>query len=172
MRPCYSILKTFFNAASLKSGLLSGLLAALVLQLTACAVPLKRPEIGLSSIELVGIGRLEQRFVLKLTIRNPNDVDIPLNALDFDLEINGTLFAHGASQKAVLVPRQGEAPLEVITVSRLAQVLAVWRDSQKQGSERLAYRMLGSVEVEGFGRIPFERRGELPVSAFGKYVPK
>ncbi|MEI7612282.1 MAG: LEA type 2 family protein [Betaproteobacteria bacterium] len=172
MRQCYSVVKAFFNASVLKPGLLSCLLATLVLQLAACAVALKQPEIGLVSIELAGFGRVEQRFVLKLNIRNPNDIDIPLSTLDFDLEINGAQFAHGASEKAVFIPRQGEAHLEVLTVSRLAQVLAVWRDSQKQGSERMAYRMIGSVEVDGFGRIPFERRGELFVSAFGKYVPK
>jgi LEA14-like dessication related protein len=172
VRPCYSVLKAFFNISVLKPGLLSCLLTALVFQLTACAVSLTRPEIGLASIELVGFGRLEQRFVLKLNIRNPNDVDFRLNTLDFDLEINGVQFAHGTSDKAVLIPRLGEAQLEVLTVSRLVQVLAVWRDSQKQGNERMAYRMIGSVEVEGVGRIPFERRGELSSSAFGKIAPK
>lgn len=171
VRRWVSVLKVVLSGQALKQGLFLCLVASL-LQLAGCAGSLKRPEIALVSIELVGLGRVEQRFMFTLNIRNPNDVDFSLTALNFDLEFNGAQFAKGASEKAVLIPRQGEALVEVMTVSRLAQVVAVWRDVQKQGHDRVAYRIVGSAEVEGYGRIPFDRNGEISMPTFGKIAPK
>lgn len=140
--------------------------------LVSCALPLKRPEVGLASVELVSLGRVEQRFMLRLNVRNSNEVDIQLNALDFDLEFNGVPFAKGNAEKAVLIPRQGESVLEVAAVSRLAQVLAVLRETQKQGQDRVGYRIVGYADVEGVGRLPFERRGEIAASALGRLMPR
>ena len=171
VRSWVSVLKRGLIGQALKRGLIFCLAAAL-LQLSACAGFLKRPEIALASIELVGLARVEQRFVLKLNIRNPNDIDFSLMALNFDLEFNGIPFARGASENAVVIPRQGEVLVEVMTVSRLAQVIGVWREVQKYGHDRVAYRIVGSAEIDGFGRIPFERLGEISVPVFGKSAPK
>ncbi|MBL8413857.1 MAG: LEA type 2 family protein [Propionivibrio sp.] len=140
--------------------------------LAACAPRLQKPEISLAGIDLVGLGLVEQRFVLKLRIRNPNDVDLPVNALNFDVELNARHFARGVSDKPVIVPRQGETILEVKTVSRLGDVLKPLRDAQKNGRERIAYRVFGSVDLEGFGSFPFDRSGDVPMSALEKFAPK
>ena len=103
--------------------------------LAGCAPRLQKPEISLAGIDLVGLGLFEQRFVLKLRIRNPNDVDLPVNALNFDVEFNARHFARGVSDKPVIIPRQGETILEVKTVSRLGDVLKPLRDAQKSGRE-------------------------------------
>ncbi len=54
---------------------------------------------------------------------NPNDVEIPLTGLNFEVEVNGQPFARGVSNKPVTVPRLGEEILEVTAVSTLANVL-------------------------------------------------
>jgi len=140
--------------------------------LAACAPRLQKPEISLAGIDLVGLGLLEQRFVLKLRIRNPNDVDLPVNALSFDVELNARHFARGVSDKPVIIPRQGETILEVKTVSRLGDVLKPLRDVQKNKRERIGYRVFGSVDLEGFGSFPFDRSGDVPLSALEKFAPK
>lgn len=140
--------------------------------LAACAPRLQKPEISLAGIDLVGLGLLEQRFVLKLRIRNPNDVDLPVNALSFDVELNGRHFARGVSDKPVIIPRQGETILEVKTVSRLGDVLQPLRNLLKNGRERIGYRIFGSVDLEGFGSFPFDRSGDVPLSALEKFAPK
>ena len=147
-------------------------LCFLVALLAACAPRLQKPEISLAGIDLVGLGLVEQRFVLKLRIRNPNDVDLPVNALNFDVELNGRHFARGVSDKPVIIPRQGETILEIKTVSRLGDVLKPLRDAQKNARERIGYRIFGSVELEGFGSIPFDRSGDVPLSALEKFAPK
>jgi len=140
--------------------------------LVGCAARLQKPEIALAGVDLVGLGLVEQRFVLTLRVRNPNDVELPISALNFNLELNGRQFAKGASEKPVIVPRQGEAELEVATVSRLAAVLKPLSEARKDGRERIGYRLYGTVELERAGRFPFERSGELPLAFLGKLAPK
>lgn len=147
-------------------------LLVVVALLAACAPRLQKPEISLVGIDLVGLGLVEQRFVLRLRIRNPNDVDLPVNALNFDVELNARHFARGVSDKPVLIPRQGETILEVKTVSRLAEILKPLRDAQKNGRERIGYRVFGSVDLEGFGSIPFDRSGDVSLSFLEKFAPK
>lgn len=148
------------------------LLFVVVALLAACAPRLQKPEISLAGIDLVGLGLLEQRFVLRLRIRNPNDVDLPVNALNFDVELNARHFARGVSDKPVIIPRQGETILEVKTVSRLGDVIKPLRDAQKNGRERIGYRVFGSIELEGIGSFPFDRSGDVPLSALEKFSPK
>lgn len=140
--------------------------------IAACAPRLQKPEVSLAGIDLVRLGLLEQRFVLKLRIRNPNDVDVPVNALNFDVELNTRHFARGVSDKPVIIPRQGETILEVKTVSRLGDVLKPLLDAQKNGRERIGYRVFGSVDLEGYGNIPFDRSGDVSLSFLEKFAPK
>ena len=145
----------------LRAGCVTFLLMAL---LAACSGLSRKPEISLAGIELVGLGLVEQRFVLKLRIRNPNDIDLPVNALGFDVDVGGRHFAQGASDKPVVVPRQGDSILDVKVASSLGNVLKPLRDAQKAGKGGIDYRIYGRVELEGFGSLPFDRAAELPLS--------
>jgi LEA14-like dessication related protein len=150
---------------------LSALAALFVFGFSACSGLSKAPEISLAGIDLLGFGLVEQRFVLRLAIRNPNDVELSVKDLSFELELDGNHFAKGSSETPLLVPQHGEAVLEVVSVSRLASVLKLMRDARKEGRERLVFRMYGSAEVAGLGRLPFERKGEIPVLRLGKLTP-
>ena len=135
----------------------------LAVLLVGCSGRLQKPEVSLAGVDLVGFGLLEQRFVLKVRIRNPNDVELPINALSFEVELDGRHFARGVSEKPVVVPRQGESVLDVNAASRLGAVLKPLRDAQKEGRDRINYRVYGDIELEGRGRYPFERTGEVPL---------
>lgn len=126
----------------------------------------QKPEVSLAGLELVELGFFEQRFVIKLRIQNPNDVDLPINGLVFDVELNGLSFAKGLSDKAVIIPRMGEALLEVTATSNLGSVLKQMRELQKGGHDGVDYRMSGRLALEGIGSIPFERRGDLQLPLF------
>lgn len=126
----------------------------------------QKPEISLAGLDLVELGLFEQRFVMKLRIRNPNDVDLPINGMTFDVELNGQAFAKGLSDRAVTVPRMGEALLEVKATSNLGSVLRQLRELQKGGRDRVDYRLFGRISLDGFGSIPFDRRGDLQMPLF------
>lgn len=141
-----------------------------LLLLAACAGVgglTQKPEISLAGLDLVGFGLFEQRFLLKLRIENPNDVDLSIKGLAFDVELNGLPFAKGLSDRAVTVPRLGEAVLEVRATSNLGSVLRQLRELQKAGRERVDYRIFGNIVVDGLGSVPFDRRGDVALPRFG-----
>lgn len=141
----------------------------LVFLLSACAGLAglsQKPEISLAGLDLVELGLFEQRFAMKLRIRNPNDVELRISGVDFDVELNGQHFARGLSDRPVMVPRMGEAVLEVSATSSLGSVLRQVRELQKGGRERIDYRLNGRIVLEGIGGIPFERKGDVQMPLF------
>lgn len=136
----------------------------LVLFVAACAGLgglSQKPDISLAALDLLEMGVFEQRFVMTLRVQNPNDVDLPIRGMTFDIELNGQHFAKGLSDKAVTIPRMGEALLEVRATSNLGSVLRQLRELQKGGRERIDYRLYGQIALDGLGRLPFERKGDL-----------
>ena len=130
--------------------------------LAACSSLLKAPEVEVASIELAGFNLSEQRFVLKLDLRNPNAVDLTLRRLDFSVELDGRPFAQGQSAQPVRVPAHASAQLEVLAVSRLSTLLERLRAARSDGRPRLPYRITGSADLEGVGSLPFDRQGSVP----------
>ena len=145
-------------------------LAIFAALLSGCAGRLQKPEVSLAGVELVGFGLVEQRLLLKLRISNPNDVDLPVKALSFDLDLDGQPFAKGASEQPVIVARQADALLEVKVVSRLGELLKQLRAARRNG--KLGYRVYGRVEVEGSGSVAFDRSGDVPLAALERFAPK
>jgi LEA14-like dessication related protein len=134
---------------------------ALTLFAAACATVITQPpQVTLVGVGLESLGLFEQRYVLQLRVRNPNDVDIPVEGLSFDIELNGAHFASGVSNAAVRIPRLGEALLEVPATSNLAAFLQQWRELGS-GRDGLAYRIRGSLRVSGYGAVPFDHKGEV-----------
>ena len=150
-----------------------GGLAIAAALLAGCAAPLQKPEVSLAGVELVGIGLVEQRLLLKLNVSNPNDVDLPVKALSFDLDLDGQPFAKGVSEQPVTIARHAEAQLDVKVVSRLGDVLKQLNAARKNG--KLGYRVHGRVEFNGSAgpaSVAFDRSGEVSLSALERYVPK
>lgn len=146
------------------------LLACVLLALGACAGLTRlqeKPQVSLAGLDLAELGLFEQRFVLQLRVQNPNEVELPIRGLSFDVELHGQPFAKGLSDKAVRVPAFGEALLEVKATSNLASVLRQLRELQKSGREQTDYRIFGTIAVEGLGRLPFDRSGDVRLPNLG-----
>lgn len=134
---------------------------ACALALAACATISQRPEVSLSGLDIQEIGLLEQRFGLRLRVLNPNDADISIDGLSYELEVNGQAFAKGVSNRAVTVPRMGEAVVEVSAISNLGGLLRQLNELHKGGREAVTYRLTGRLNAGGLGSVPFEHQGEV-----------
>lgn len=125
----------------------------------------EKPTVTLAGLDLLEVGLFEQRFALKLRVQNPNDVELPINGLSFDVALNGQAFAHGVSDVAVTVPRYGEAMLEVRATSSLSSLWRQLRELGKGGGnggrETLNYRVSGTLGLTGLGRQSFVHEGEI-----------
>ena len=121
--------------------------------------PLK-PEVSVASIRLLDGNLLEQRFLLSLRVINPNSFEIPVEGLNFTLDLNGQPFARGVSNKPVTVPQLGEALLEVTATTGLA---GLWRQLKGlgKGRDKLDYRLKGRLVTGTYGDLDFDKSGEV-----------
>jgi LEA14-like dessication related protein len=133
--------------------------------LSGCASPLtsdfERPEFRLAGVGLGQPGLFEQELILSLRIENPNDYEIAIDRVSFDLEVNGEHFADGRSTQNFELPARGEATVpvsvDVPTKDFLERVMRL-------GSEgRFDYRLTGEAELDSWflRTLPFEREGSL-----------
>ena len=82
--------------------------------------------------------------------------------LDFSIDLNGRRFASGVSAEAIVVPRYGEAVLNVDVSSNVFRVFEQLRAIGSGKAERFSYRISGNISVANrYFKLPFEREGEV-----------
>lgn len=142
--------------------LLLGLSALLLF--TACATlsePARAPNVSLVDFQVADAGFFEQRYLLMLRVQNPNPVELSIRGMDYSLDLNGTQFARGVSDRKLVLPAYGEALVPVELISSLS---AAVRILQQLGGEAVRYELNGGVAVGEQGRrLPFSYEGELAI---------
>ncbi len=140
---------------------LMGLLALLALGACTRLGEVEPPQVRLADIRLLESGLFEQRFRVDLRLGNPNDFDLALGGLTFELELNDRPFARGLSNQAVTLPRLGEARVSVVAsttlIDMVQQMLILGERSE------LSYRIEGVVYLRGAGarKVPYETSGRM-----------
>lgn len=140
-------------------------LAVAMLGLTAlggCAglrLGMQKPEVSVANIRLLDGNLLEQRFLLTLRVMNPNTSEIAIEGLTFKVDLNGQPFAKGVGNQAVVVPRLGEAMVEVTATTGLGGLLRQLKAFK--GREKVDYRISGRLVTGNFGGIDFDQTGEV-----------
>ncbi|CAN0618027.1 Late embryogenesis abundant protein 2 [Burkholderia multivorans] len=142
-------------------------LCILAIALGGCASlssePVRVTVVGLEP--LAGQG-LEMRFNLKLRVQNPRDAAIEYEGIALDLELNGSPFASGVSNRAGVVPRFGEAVLEVpVTVSAFAAARQAGLFADAASAGELPYALHGRLAGGMLGTMRFSDAGVLRLPA-------
>lgn len=143
-----------------------------VLMLTACSsLRPKAPQVAIAGVGVEEIAADTQKLALRLKLTNPNDRELPIDALDFAVEVGGVRVATGASTKPVTLPRLGEATMEVSALTDLARLMKQVGELQKSGLDAVPYRIAGTVRspLAGDGAQPFTSRGEMRLPRLLKY---
>ena len=140
-------------------------LAVAMLGLTAlggCAglrLGMQKPEVSVANIRLLDGNLLEQRFLLTLRVMNPNTSEIAIEGLTFKVDLNGQPFARGVGNQPVVVPRLGEAMVDVTATTGLGGLLRQFKAFK--GREKVDYRISGRLVTGNFGGIDFDQTGEV-----------
>ena len=120
--------------------------------------------VSVSDLRMGTAGILEQQYFVKLRIQNPNNEELNLTGIAFELELNDKPFAKGTGAGPILVPRFGSQVVEVETLSTLTGLLRQL-DRAVGGSGvagKFGYRIKGRLHRSGLGRvISFDEKGEL-----------
>ena len=136
----------------------------LTLGLAACSgLPYhaKPPKVSVADVDIKSLGIFEQHFDVGLRVSNPNDFDLKIEALEFELELNGRPFAKGLSRVSALIPAISSTVLRVdaVTQSRnlIQQIKTLPAETLKQG---VPYRVSGRVKTDQSSRwLPFDHAG-------------
>lgn len=141
-----------------------GIIAVLVLALAGCArsktEQMAYVDVSISELSFAQTGVLEQTWNLTLRIQNPNNYDIPADGMKYRIDVNGKPFARGVNNKSVMVPRLGEAMIQVQAVSDLSGVIQQIGDLRRLGQTGIDYTMTGML-YSGEWRYPFEYSGAI-----------
>jgi LEA14-like dessication related protein len=149
----------------MKRFLLSVLAGVVIAGCSAIPLNLKTPEVSFVGLHAVEASVFEQKLQVRMKVHNPNDVELPVNGLDIDIEIADEPFAHGVSAREFVVPAMGEAEFDMLVTANAATALLKLASTGGK-AEDVGYKLKGKLSTKlGLLRtIPFEESGKLPIN--------
>ena len=112
----------------------SAWLLATALLLSGCHTlgQLEAPEVSVTGINLNSFTLFEQEWGLTLRARNPNDRELTLKSLDYEIYVNGEKFARGLTGDTVTLPAMGDAK---VTTTITTSLMSSLQQLQKKDGE-------------------------------------
>lgn len=132
--------------------------------LVACAglrPGLEAPDVRVTDVRSLPSEDIAPRFLVRLHVVNPNDVDLPLRGIVYRVSVRGRELISGASADLPLIPAYGEGDIELEATADVFGGIGLIRDLLDDGSGPVAYRVEAKLDV-GFGPdIEVTKEGEL-----------
>ncbi len=134
---------------------------------TACAGPLtlvESPSVRLTQIESGHLSFNRQTFVLGFDISNPNSFPLPVQVLNYSVQIAGQQFASGKTEGAFTVPANGDSSFAISVDLDMMQQTSGIGSLLRAGSQgQVPYELNGSltVDIPFTQAIPFSNKGTI-----------
>jgi LEA14-like dessication related protein len=143
-----------------KSSIWFGLL---LVTLTGCNPKFEKPNLSVVGIEMKGGNLLQQNFLVKFQIQNPNDRSLPVSGLHADLTVGGDRIASGVSNRAFVVPPMGQSEFDMTITANVALALLKMTN---QHTDSIDYEVTGSASLDlpFMHDLPFHQRGTFPLN--------
>jgi LEA14-like dessication related protein len=144
----------------------------IALALPACATvsrDIEPPHFNVVNIAPKDVGLFEQRYDVQLRIENPNDTDLGIHGLRFEILLNEQQFAYGMSGQRVVVPRFASEMINVEASTGLGSLLRQLQGFNKNGTQTIRYRIKGTafVDFPASFKLPFDEKGHIDFTAIG-----
>lgn len=145
--------------------LLRSFVACLLLALACgCVVGprFKEPQLDVVDVEMLKGDLLRQELRVRMRVQNPNNRELPVRGIEYQVQVAGEAFAHGESERDFVVPANGEAQFDVsVTANAAAALLRLLGSGRKL--DAVDYQITGKVMLaKGMLRnIPFDQKGTL-----------
>jgi len=141
------------------------LMAALLMlaALAGCAYShLEKPRLEVVDVLLLKGDLLQQQLRLRMRVQNPNNRQLPVAGITYDLAVAGEAFAHGESERDFIVPALGSAEFDVnVTANAATALLKILAGGRKL--ETVDYRLTGKVALSSgmLRSIAFDQKGTI-----------
>jgi LEA14-like dessication related protein len=144
--------------------LLLPLFAAWTAACSLVAPHFERPILTVAGIELVGGNLLQQNFLVKFNVQNPNDRALPVTGLHAELNVLGERVASGIVDRAFVVPAQGSSQFDMPIRANLTLVLLKLGSGANKSSADIDYELTGAANIDlpFLHEVPFHERGVFP----------
>ena len=100
---------------------------------------------------------------LSLRVENPNAIELMVQSLQFGLSIKDIALTRGATVQAETIAAGGYAVIQLETRTDMYAVLQVIALSASGRLQSLQYALDGEAIVQNGIRLPFARRGDIPL---------
>ena len=129
------------------------------------------PDVKLLKVEVVKARLLEQEFVMRFRIDNPNDFSLPVRGLQYAVQLNDIQLAEGESGQWFTVPAHGHEVFDVPVRTNLWRHMKYIVKLLERPEEPIRYRLQGEVKTGlMFGRsVHLRRNGEIIP---GDFIPE
>jgi LEA14-like dessication related protein len=128
---------------------------------TGCAYArLEQPKLQVVDVQLLKGDLLQQQLKLRMRVDNPNDRELPVAGITYQLVVAGENFAFGESERDFLVPALGSAEFDVhVTANAATALLKILAGGRRL--ETVDYRLTGKVALSSgmLRSIPFDEKG-------------
>jgi LEA14-like dessication related protein len=137
--------------------------------LAACAGPVTlvdSPSIRLTRIESGYMSFNRQTFVLGFDISNPNSFPLPVQVLNYSVQIADQQFASGKTEGAFTVPAHGDSSFSISVDLDMMQQASSIASLLRAGSQgQVPYELNGSltVDIPFTQPISFSNKGTIPL---------
>lgn len=140
------------------------LILASLLWLSGCAggPHFEKPQLKVAGADLIDGNFSEQHIRVRVHAHNPNGIDLPIRAIDYQLELAGESLGRGQTDAPFVVPARGDADFTMTVTAHLGTVLLKVLPRLKDGGRGLDYRVTGTVRTRLalYPEFSFDERGQ------------
>lgn len=127
----------------------------------------ERPNLSVANVQLVSGNLLQQNFLVTFDVQNPNPRPLPVTSLHAELTVLGEQVASGLSNRAFVVPPNGETQFDMTFKANLG--LALMKLGRRTGADAdsVDYRLTGAANVDLplLHDVPFDQKGSLSLGS-------
>ncbi len=123
---------------------------------------LEKPTLSVVSVRLLKSDLFHQELMMRMRVQNPNERELPVRSITYQLDVDGQELAHGMSGDSFVVPALGEAEFDMSVSANMAGMLIkLLSQGGNQGGSAVGYRLSGKVALSAglLRSIPFDETG-------------
>jgi LEA14-like dessication related protein len=132
----------------------------LSLVLAACSPKFQRPILTVAGVQMQGGNFLQQNFLVKFQVQNPNTRALPVSGLHAEINVGGQRIASGVSNHAFVVPAMGQSEFDMTVTADMATALLQLANHH---TDSIDYEVTGSANLD----LPFMH--DLPFHQTGSF---
>ena len=96
----------------------------------------EEPKLDVVDVQMLRGDLLRQQLRVRMRVQNPNDRELPVRSIEYQVQVAGEAFAHGESERNFIVPANGETEFDVSVTANAAAARAAPAGQRPQARYR------------------------------------